>query len=175
MLGLFASVVRGPALDVGCGTGLATAHLHDLGVAISGLDLSPGMVAVARSSFPALAFTVGSMLSLPVPSGALGGVLAWYSTIHVPDDLLPRALAEFQRVLAPGGHLLLAFQVGDEPLHLTSGLGHAITLDFHRRRPSRVAGLLRAAGLPVRARTVREAEYDAETTPQAFLLAHKPA
>lgn len=173
VLSLFASVVEGPVLEVGCGTGLATARLHELGVAIAGLDLSPGMLAVARSMLPAIEFTVGSMLALPVSSGSLGGVVAWYSTIHVPDDLLPTALAEFARVLRPGGHLLLGFQVGDEPMHLTSALGHDIALVFHRRQPDRVAELLAAAGLSVHVRTVREAER-AERTPQAFLLALKP-
>ncbi|TCJ34357.1 hypothetical protein E0504_34525 [Parafrankia sp. BMG5.11] len=64
---------------------------------------------------------------------------------------MPGVFAEFRRVLAPGGHLLLAFQVGDEPMRLTEAFGQAISLDFHRRRPERVAGLLAVADLPVRA------------------------
>jgi hypothetical protein len=117
------------------------------------------------------------MLSLDRPDGSLGGILAWYSTIHIPYERLPDVFAEFHRALAPGGHVLLAFQIGDEPLHLTEALGHAISLDFHRRPPERVAGLLTRAGLDVRARLVREPD-DAgdftERTPQAFLLARKP-
>lgn len=174
VLGLFASVVRGPVLDVGCGTGLVTALLHGLGVPVSGVDLSPGMLAVARETCPTVSFEVGSMLALTTPSESVGGVVAWYSTIHVPDPDLPTALAEFNRVLKPGGHLLVAFQIGDEPLHMTSALGHDVTLVFHRRRPDRMAGLLAAAGLPVHATTVREAEVT-ERTPHAFLLARKPA
>jgi ubiquinone/menaquinone biosynthesis C-methylase UbiE len=173
VLGLFASIVRGPVLDVGCGTGIATSHLHDLGVRLAGVDLSPGMLAIAREQCPSVPFEVGSMLALDASAGAFGGVVSWYSTIHVPDDDLPTALAEFHRVLKPGGHLLLAFQVGDEPLHMTSALGHAITLDFHRRRPGRMAELLTAAGVPVQVSTVRVAE-ESERTPHAFLLAQKP-
>lgn len=173
VLSLFASVVRGPVLSVGCGTGMETAVLAGHGVDVAGLDLSPGMLAVARTRLPDVEFTVGSMLELPHADGTLGGVTAWYSTIHVPDEQLPTALAELTRVLRPGGHLLLAFQTGDEPRHMTSALGHEIALVFHRRRPERMAELLAAAGVPVWVRTVREAR-EGELTPHAFLLARKP-
>ena len=173
VLSLFVSVVDGPVLDVGCGTGMQTVELVRHGLDVSGVDLSPGMLAVARTSLPQLNFTVGSMLALPFGTAAFAGVVAFYSTIHVPDDLLPTALAELARVLRPGGHLLLAFQTGDEPLHMTSALGHDITLDFHRRQPSHMAALLAEAGVPVRVRTVREAD-EGERTPHAFLLARKP-
>lgn len=174
VLSLFADVVRGPVLDVGCGTGFATGELVRLGVEVSGLDLSPGMLEVARRRLPDVTFEVGSMLALPHADGEFGGVVSWYSTIHVPDPDLPAALAELARVLRPGGHLLLGFQVGTEPRRMTSALGHEIELDFHRRQPAHMAELLAAVGVPVRVRTVRDAQ-DEERTPQAFLLAQKPA
>jgi SAM-dependent methyltransferase len=177
VLSVFASLVPGPVVDVGCGPGRVTAFLSELGVAASGVDLSPGMVAAARRAHPALRFEVGSMLSLDIPSGSLGGVLAWYSIIHVPDGLLPDVFAEFHRVLAPGGLLQLAFQVGDDPLHLTSAGGHAVSLVFHRRRPAAVTTLLAAAGSELRAelwRAADEAGEFPERTPQAYLLARKP-
>lgn len=177
VLAVFAELVRaggaGPVADVGCGPGRLTGHLHDLGLDVFGVDLSPGMLAVARREHPGLRFAVGSMLALDVADGALGGVLAYYSTIHVPDERLPAVLAEFARVLAPGGHLLLAFQVGDEPRHLTEAFGHTVALEFVRRRPEEVAGLVERAGLVVGARVVRAAE-ERELTPQAYLLARKP-
>jgi ubiquinone/menaquinone biosynthesis C-methylase UbiE len=103
MLASFAELVRGrPVADIGCGTGRVTAFLSGLGTDVSGIDLSPGMIAVAREQYPELRFEVGSMLNLDLPDGTLGGVLAWYSAIHVPDDQLPLAFAEFRRILAPG-------------------------------------------------------------------------
>ncbi len=182
MLAGFAELVRtasvGPVADIGCGTGRVTAHLNGLGLSVFGVDLSPQMVEVARRSHPGLRFDVGSMLALDVPDGALGGVMAWYSIIHIPQERLPEVFAEFCRVLVPGGFVLLAFQVGDEPLHLTEALGHAISLDFHRRQPGHVAGLLGQAGLVVSAQLLREPDEDGnftERTQQAFLLARKPA
>jgi SAM-dependent methyltransferase len=180
MLASFAELVRdagaGPVADIGCGTGRVTSHLNGLGLSAFGIDLSPQMVAVARQSYPGLRFEVGSMLALDLPDAALGGVLAWYSTIHVPDDRLPDAFAEFYRVLVPGGYALLAFQVGHEPRHVTQALGQPVSVDLHHRQPDTVAGLLAQAGLAVRARLIREPDDEGdftERTQQAFLLARK--
>lgn len=87
------------------------------------------------------------MTALDFPDGALSGIVAWYSIIHIPQQRLPEVLAEFHRVLAPGGRVLLAFQVGDEPRYLTEAFGRAVSLTFHRLLPDRIAELLSQAGL----------------------------
>ncbi|MFD4664838.1 MULTISPECIES: class I SAM-dependent methyltransferase [Streptomyces] len=46
------------------------------------------------------------MTDLDLADGSLGGIIAWYSIVHTPPELLPVVFAEFHRVLAPGGHLL---------------------------------------------------------------------
>ncbi|MFJ9638522.1 class I SAM-dependent methyltransferase [Streptomyces sp. NPDC101178] len=168
-----------PVADVGCGTGRVTAHLSELGLGLDvfGIDLSPQMLAVARRDHPGLRFEEGSMLALGLPDASLGGLLAWYSTIHVPDEELPRAFAEFHRVLAPGAPVQLGFQVGDEPLRMTEALGEEVSLVFHRRQPERVAALVRAAGLEVRAVVRKERDTEGpfpERAPQGFVLARRP-
>jgi len=180
ILAAFAELVLaaglGPVADIGCGAGRVTAHLKGLGLTAFGIDLSPQMVAVARQAHPGLQFEVGSMLDLDLPDATLGGLLAWYSTIHVPDDRLPEAFAEFYRVLLPGGYALLAFQVGHEPRHVTQALGHSISVDLHQRQPDDVASMLARVGLVVRARLIREPDDEGdftERTQQAFLLALK--
>jgi SAM-dependent methyltransferase len=182
MLAGFAEVVRaagaGPVADVGCGAGRVTAYLDGLGLPVFGIDLSPGMIEVARRTYPGLRFEVGSMLALDLPDASLGGLLAWYSVIHVPDERVPEAFAEFCRVLVPGGLVLLGFQAGDDSLHRSEALGHPVALDFRRRRPEWVAERLDQAGLVVRGRLLREPDDDGdfpEREQQAFLLARKPA
>ncbi len=170
----FAELVRdanaGPVLDVGCGPGHVTAYLASLGLTVRGIDLSASMVREARASYPEIPFDTQTMAALDVENAALGGVVAWYSIIHTPPGELPGLLAEFRRVLAPGGFVLLAFQVGAQPLHLSEAFGQAVDATFHRYEPDHVARELAAAGLPVNARLVREPDAT-ERVPQAHLLA----
>jgi hypothetical protein len=68
VLGLFAELVTdsggGEVADLGCGPGRITGHLASLGLDVRGVDLSPGMVAVAQREHPQLRFDVGSMTAL---------------------------------------------------------------------------------------------------------------
>ncbi|MDX3497892.1 methyltransferase domain-containing protein [Streptomyces turgidiscabies] len=179
LLAAFAELVRAqgsaPVADVGSGPGHVSARLHALGVPVFGVDLSPRMVTLARRAHPELRFHVGSMTSLDLPDETLGGVLALYSIIHIPDAALPTVFAEFHRVLAPGGLVLLAFQTGpdDHHLHLGERFGHEMSLDYWFRTPARVAELLTEAGLTLHAQTIRE-PYEDETRQRAYLLARKP-
>lgn len=176
MLSAFAGLVGvgGHVADVGCGTGATTAMLADAGLRAVGIDLSPNMIEQARRLNPALAFHVGAMAALPFDDGALAGVCAWYSTIHVPDRELPQVFSEFARVMRPGGYLLVAFQVGNQPRILTEAFGQRVSLTFYRRRPDAVAGMLDAAGLKPYVQSVRDADDDGlESTPQAYLIGRK--
>jgi SAM-dependent methyltransferase len=169
----FAELVgAGRAVDLGCGPGHVAAFLAERMVDVFGIDLSPGMVEQARTLHPHLHFEVGSMTALTLADESVDGICAWYSIIHVPDEHLPAAFAEFHRVLRPGGHVVLAFQVGGETGMRTEAFGHEIALTWHRRPPERVAALLAAAGLPVRATLVREPE-PTEKVPQAYLFGIK--
>jgi ubiquinone/menaquinone biosynthesis C-methylase UbiE len=152
-LAMFAGMVDdGPVADVGCGPGHVTAHLHELGVDAFGVDLSPGMVEVARRDHPGLRFEVGSMTDLVLPDASLAGLLAWWSLIHVPDELVPAVFGQFRRVLRPGGPVLLGFHVGDESRLKTEGYGgHPMNVQVYRRQPGQVAGWLRDAGFTVEA------------------------
>jgi ubiquinone/menaquinone biosynthesis C-methylase UbiE len=177
LLGVFAELVRaggnGPIADVGCGPGRITIFLHRLGMDAFGIDLSPGMIAHARRTYPDLRFDVGSMLALDLPDASLGGLLAYYSIIHVPRERRPEVFAEFYRVLAPGGHLMLAFQIGNETMHRDEIFDKPICLDWYRQQPDEVVQLLREAGFQSWTTTVRERE-DPESAPQGYLLATKP-
>ncbi|MGW2043642.1 class I SAM-dependent DNA methyltransferase [Streptomyces sp. NPDC001858] len=166
----------GRVVDLGCGPGRVTGFLAALGLSVSGLDLSESMLAIARRENPGIRFEQGSMLKLDGHAdGSLDGVVCWYSSIHTPVDELPALFAEFHRVLAPGGHLLLGFQVGDVPRRHDRPWGHPVALDFLRRRPERMVELLTAAGFAEQSRTVREPNTDrGEAVPQAFLILHKP-
>ena len=100
---------EGSLLDAGCGPGHWTELLSRGGREARGIDLSEEFVAAARTAHPHVTFDVGSFARLPVETGSLGGILAWYSLIHTAPPDLPAVLAELARVLRPGGGLLLGF------------------------------------------------------------------
>jgi ubiquinone/menaquinone biosynthesis C-methylase UbiE len=172
--GLIAKGHNRRVIDIGCGTGATTAILAERGVQVSGIDLSPNMVAEARRLNPGLRFSVGSMTSLEAADSSVGGVCAWYSIIHVPEDQLAGVLGEFHRVLIPDGLVLLAFQVGDESRLLTGAFGQDVHLTFIRRQPSSVVKQLSHKGFDMYSELVRQPDDDGvESTPQAFLIARK--
>lgn len=174
MLGAFAELVTGRVADVGCGPGRITGHLAALGLDVFGVDLSPQMVAIARRTFPDVTFEVGSMTALDVPDGSLGGLVAWYSVIHVPPAEHPAVFAEFHRVLAPGGHLLLGFQVGDEARHITEAYGHrGLDAMAYRLDVDKVVAGLTGAGFTPHTTLVREALEEYEKTPQAYVMVRR--
>jgi SAM-dependent methyltransferase len=105
----------GVVADVGCGTGATSRMLADFGLDVLGIDLSPNMLGEARHRNPDLRFQVGSMTDLDFDDGHFEGICAWYSVIHIPDDQLPQVMSEFHRVPRPGGWVLRAFQVGEQP------------------------------------------------------------
>ncbi len=162
LLAAFAERVRadalGPVADLGCGPGHITAHLAGLGVDVSGVDLSPRMVDLARTRHPRLAFAVGSMTALDLPDGALGGILAWFATHHMPPETLAGIYAEFARTLAPGGVLLLATHLGaGEHTRPTSGYGgHPVSYESFLLPVEQILALLAEAGFRVEWRTVEE-------------------
>jgi ubiquinone/menaquinone biosynthesis C-methylase UbiE len=168
----FAELVGdGRVLDAGCGAGRVTAFLRDIGVDVYGIDLSPRMIEVARRSHPDLSFTVGDITQFAADDASLGGVLAWYSTIHTPSAELPVVLREFRRVLRADGRLLLAFQTGEGSVHRTSAYGHDnVDLTTYYRSVDEFRMLLGDAGFAIHTYAEREPE-GFEKTRQAYVLA----
>ncbi|BCJ76161.1 methyltransferase [Catellatospora sp. IY07-71] len=155
-LALFAEQVRtaggGPVADVGCGPGHVTAHLHGLGADAFGIDLSPAMIEAARREHPGIRFEVGSMTDLDLPDASVAGLLAFWSLIHLPAEVVPAVFAQFRRVMRAGAPLLIGFHLGDETRLKTEGYGgHPMRVHVHHRRPDRVSGWLREAGFTIEA------------------------
>ena len=126
----------GPVDGLGCGPGHVAAWLHGCGVAATGVELSPAMVVQARALHPDIAFRPGSMVALD-EHAALGGIVAFYSVIHVARDRKPTMFADWWSVLVPGGWLLLAFHVGKHDRHVDDPWGIPVDVDFCSSRPRR--------------------------------------
>ncbi|MFD6274474.1 class I SAM-dependent methyltransferase [Streptomyces sp. NPDC060209] len=96
----------GTALDAACGTGRHTTYLWELGHDVIGVDASPEMLAQARKRLPDVAFHKADLHRLPLPDNAVDTVVCALALTHV-SDLTP-VLAEFARVLRPGGSLVIS-------------------------------------------------------------------
>jgi SAM-dependent methyltransferase len=177
LLDRFAAEVagRGPVWDVGCGSaGHVTRYLADRGVEAAGADLSPGVVAQARQRQPGLGFQVADMRALPVPDGSLAGIAAFYSVIHLPRRQIPVALAEFRRVLAPGGSLLAAMHGGAGELDSAQAFGHSNPLRATLVSLAELVTMARAAGLAVDWQHERAPYPGEHATPRLYLWARRP-
>jgi SAM-dependent methyltransferase len=105
-----AQVARGHrVIDVGCGTGVLARAAYDVvrpsGV-VEGLDLNPGMLAVARRIAPEIAWTQAAAENLPLDSGSVDRVLSQFALMFFSDA--DAAVSEMARVLRPGGRVCVA-------------------------------------------------------------------
>ena len=90
------------ALEVGCGTGLILEKLAKIARRAEGVDLSPGMLALAKER--GLDVREGSATELPFADESFDVAVSFKVLAHVPD--IERALAEMARVCRPGGHVI---------------------------------------------------------------------
>jgi SAM-dependent methyltransferase len=161
-------------LDIGCGPGHVSERLRVLGLNPTGIDLSPGMIDVARRTYPAVPFRVGSMEQLDEPAASASGILAHYSLIHIPPAERAAVIRNFARTLRPGGILLLAFQVGDEARRIEHGYGHDVGMTAYRLRPEQLVELGEEAGLRHLATMVTRPASN-QKSDQAFVYLERPA
>jgi SAM-dependent methyltransferase len=168
---------RGTICDLGCGPGQVARYLHDHGAPACGIDLSPAMVAEARRRHPGIDFAQGDIIDLAgVADGAFGGVAAFYSLIHIELEEMVAALREIERVLRPGGVLLLAFHVGEHVVHLDEWWERPVAIDFLFFTPEKMLGYLHDAGY-TRCDVFERAPYEGveAATERAYIFARREA
>jgi SAM-dependent methyltransferase len=133
-------------LDAGCGPGGNGAWLAEHGTVV-GVDVSPDALAFVRSRRPAVRPVRASLEALPFPDQTFDVVVAITVLYTVADD--DRALSELERVLAPGGAVLLF-----EPAFESLRREHDVIVHGRRRyRRSALAEQASVLGLSVQRAT----------------------
>ena len=92
-------------LDVATGPGYVAARAAERGAVTIGLDNSEAMLSLARRGHPEIEFRRGDVEALPFPDGSFDAVVGNFIMLHLGRP--EQAVAEFVRVLAPGGRLAL--------------------------------------------------------------------
>jgi len=96
----------GTALDAACGTGRHAAYLAQIGHEVIAVDQSPEMLERAAHRLPGVDLRPGDLEHLPLADNAVDTVVCGLALVHAPD--LAVVMAEFARVLRPGGHLVIS-------------------------------------------------------------------
>lgn len=177
MLQKFARRVGGsrPVWDLGCGPGQTTRYLKNLGVDVSGLDVSGRMTQRAKENHPDIHFQRGDILALDFEDNSIAAVLAFYAMVHFNNDQVRKALRNIYRVLKPGGVFLFTFHIGGGAIHLKEFCNRPIDIDFMFFSTDFMVGVLKECGftdLEVMERDpYPEVEYQSR---RAYLFAAKP-
>lgn len=143
-------------IEIGCGTGRLTRHVLDTGINVTGLDISSGMLRVARQRLRGnkVSLLSGSLDSLPFAADEFDAAYAILVLNLIPD--LNGSLVELARVIKPGGHLL--FNLPNlSSMYFAGGLyvnlrGKTVTRNqagyrySHWYHPGKVANMLDDAG-----------------------------
>jgi SAM-dependent methyltransferase len=146
------SLPRGVALDAACGTGRHTEYLAGHGYRVIGVDSSPDMLAHASVRVPQAEFHQADLDNLSLPDDHVDLVVCSLALSHLPDLRPP--IAEFVRVLRPGGHLVISdSQYGSAPLVTPPRIrieGRPSMLPGYRHRASDYLAAALPLGLQVR-------------------------
>ncbi len=166
---------RGPVWDLGCGPGQTTRHLHELGIDISGLDLSARLLEEARARHPEVHFQKGNLLALDFKDNTIAAAVAFYAIVHFDDAQVRQAFREVFRVLQPGGLFLLTYHIGNEIIRVEEFLGKRVAIDFMLFSTDFIRDTLETCGFGIEDVIEREpypgVEYESR---RGYVFAEKP-
>lgn len=167
---------RRPVWDFGCGPGQTTKHLKDLGIEISGLDLSEKILEQARAIHPEIHFRKGNILYLEFENDSIAGVVAFYAIVHFTEEQAGIAFREIFRVLQPAGIFLFTYHIGEGTIHVDEFLGRKVDVDFMFFTTDFILSCLKDSGFENIEITEREpypgVEYQSR---RSYVFAIKPA
>jgi ArsR family transcriptional regulator len=170
-VGIAAFLKLGDVLDVGSGDGAAAAAFVPYCRSLTCVDTSARLIEVARerlAKFPHARAAVADVHALPFEASSFDSVLVFHTLTYAERPA--RALEECARVLRPGGRLVLLCLDRHEQLEVTARYGER----HPGFSPRAVRGLLRGAGLEVKAADVACREAKKPHLSVVLAIADKP-
>ena len=162
-------------LDVGCGTGLPTARqLADAGCRVTGVDISPVMLDLARRNVPGATFERRDAVDVDSSLGRFHAAVAFFSLLMLPRAGITQALARLHDVLLPAGWLALGMVEADLDDMELPFLGAPIRVTGWPR--DQLRHVVSAAGFSIETEESRSYQPPAPDVPpetQLFVLARR--
>jgi ubiquinone/menaquinone biosynthesis C-methylase UbiE len=162
-------------LDVGCGTGLPTARqLVAAGCEVTGIDISPVMLELARGNVPEATFVHCDAVDIDASLGRFHAVVAFFSLLMLPRNEIVRTLARLRAVLLPAGCLAIGMVEADLDDVALPFLGAPLRVTGWPREQLRL--VIGDAGFTVDVEDTRSYVPPAPDAPpevQLFLIAHR--
>lgn len=160
--------------DMGCGPGQVARFLQSEGRRACGIDLSPGMIAMAKQLNPEIPFTAADILVMN-ETELYDAIIGLYFIVNFPPELLPLVFQKLNRLIRPGGKLLLSFHTGGDELFRVESLWESgKPLSFWFFRPETISKLLEENGFLVEIVKHREPYPEIEYQSQrAYVFAKK--
>ena len=159
-------------LDLGCGAGVPMTKALAESRRVTGVDLSPRQIELARLAVPEATFAQADMTRLALPPASVDAVTAFYSLTHIPRDEMPDLLASIQRWLRPGGLLLASMGAYDSPDSVDPDwLGAPMFFSHHGVKRSRA--IVREAGFELEEAVVEQEPEDRHDATFLWVVARK--
>lgn len=135
-------------LDVGCGAGVPIAKSLAERHRVTGVDVSPEMVRLARRHVPSGDFRCADVMSVCFEPSSFDAVVALYSIFHIPREAQPALFRRFHRWLKPGGHLLCTLSHQSEAGYTEDDF-HGVTMYWSNYGLGKYLGTLAHSGFVV--------------------------
>ena len=164
-----------PVWDIGCGPGHTTKYLKNLGIEISGLDISDKILEQARINYPEIHFRKGNLLKLEFENDSIAGIVAFYAIVHFTEKQVGIAFREVFRILKPKGIFLFTYHIGEGTIHVEEYLGKKVDIELMLFNTDFILSCLKNCGYKIIDVIYRdpypEVEYE---TRRAYVFATKP-
>jgi SAM-dependent methyltransferase len=160
-------------LELGCGTAGLTTRALAQHFRLTGVDISPHSIELARRVLPNAVFVASDMTTVAFPPESFDAVAAFYSIIHVPRDELASLFQHIFTWLRPGGLFVATMNGSDTPGTFEDDwLGAPMFWSGYD--PDTTRRLVEAPGFTIESLTLETADEDGEPTSFWWLIGRRP-
>ncbi|MCB1985235.1 MAG: class I SAM-dependent methyltransferase [Burkholderiales bacterium] len=113
---------RAKILDCGCGPGQDSEVFAKLGYTVTGIDITPEFIAMAKQRVPAADFIQMDMRAINLPADTFDGIWVSFSLLHIHKTDVPQVLRNFITVMKSTGRMMIALHRGPKTEWVTANI-----------------------------------------------------